>query len=88
MSRHLCALRGDLHGDHLSPCEVIGRLLTPFPVLCIASLWLIYFITGSLHLYSLSRFSLIPISLPSDNRQFVLCSSASASVLFCGLVWF
>ena len=54
-----------MSSKHLSPHKIITMLLTVFPMLSIASLWLIHFITGSL--YHLS--SILPILLPLRQTQ-------------------
>ena len=57
--------------------------MTVFPVLYIVSLWLIYFITGSLYLLILFTYFAPPSTpLSSGNPQFVLCMCESISVSF------
>ena len=73
---HLCTLQIDhcrKSSNHLSLYKVIMVLLTVFPVLYITSLWLIYFITGSLYFLIHFKYFTQPPAHPSSNHQMVLC---------------
>ena len=75
--RHLYTLQIDHHNksnNHMSAQQVITVLLTIFSMLCITSLWPLYFITKGLYLLiPFTYFIQHPTSLFSGDHQFVLC---------------
>ena len=84
-----CTLLSSHHAKyspHLSPYNIITTLLTIFPMMYFSSLWLIYFITGSLWLLiPFNYFAYSPTPFSFGNHQFVLCIYKSVSDFVCSL---
>lgn len=87
--QHLYTLYDHHHkfSNHLSPYKIIIILLAFFPMLYITSLYLLYFLNGSLYL--LLRFTFFthsPTTLPSGKHQLILCIYESLSIFCCSFV--